>query len=164
MRSRYQSLQSDINRFLNHHPERLRRQNSYIAGPLGVLSVDKVVDYPLGIAVGKIGILTIRSILKHDVVVDHERAAFVHDIERSRQIWVPYGVSHRGVHILATNQRLIEDGFAQAQTILKKNLPSEGSELDLREEVTDMLVDIGATAAEDEVSLLYELHGEVKLA
>lgn len=163
MRSRYESLQSDINTFLKHHPERLRLQKSNVAGPLGILSVEKVVDYPLGIAVGKIGIPSIFSFSRNNRVVGQTYTTFIHDYERLRQIWVPYGVAYRGAHILATNERLMEDGFAKAQGMLKINLPSEGAELDLFEEARDMLVAVGASAVEDEVHLLTVQNGEIKL-
>jgi hypothetical protein len=163
MRSRYESLQSDVNTFLKHHPERLRRQKSYLVGPLGILSVEKVVDYPLSIAVGKIGIQSIFSFSKRNRVIGQTLTTFIDDSERSRQIWIPYGVAYRGAHILATNERLMEDGFAKAQGMLKINLPTERAELDLFEEARDMLVAVGASEAEDEVHLLSVQSGEIIL-
>jgi hypothetical protein len=150
MYSRYESLQFDINGFLKHHPKDLLHLKYNTATPLGILALEKLVNVQQNITVGKISIPGIFSFSRQNRVARQPLTTFIHDSTQLRQIWVPYSFAYRGAHILKTSEQYIADGWVEAETIRKQDLPLEGSELELFEEAKRYLMIIGARAIEAE--------------
>jgi len=148
MYSRFESLQMDINAFLKHPPEQSLHLESNTVTPLGVLSVERIIDVPQNITVGRIDIPGISSFSKRNRVARRPLTNFIHDSAQSRQIWIPYSFAYRGAHILETNEQYMEDGWVKAGTIRKQDLQPEGAEVDLFEEAKSYLMTVGARAIE----------------